>query len=325
MLSRCHDPDITATTLQPDSCGSVGTGSTASVGQDPTGQDAAYGSSNFQPYPGMTAFPDTFNLAVGAGVGSARSFPSFIGAYRGVAPGETPPSSYIRGWEGFDVFQFNLGATYVQGATDNYIGADQLIWLFEVGAQWVPDLPGTDILQIEAPGTHYHASAGADGTMTGNYAQDCAHTPDCNYNGYNPDTGVFFSNAGDVLPCTAAQLAADTGCGDGLRFNPHQEPAEGYADKFSTGLVIVSLIRYESVFPGVSFAPFTLFQWDIAGTSTDVAAQFTEGRKDIAFLFEIRYKESLSFVPGYMWFTGGGSYNLQRDRDQALAYVKYLF
>jgi hypothetical protein len=320
MLTRCHSPQATSPlTNQADSCTAVGSGSTAAVGQGPDGNDTNYGSSNFNPYPGMMAFPDTFNLAIGAGVGSARSFPSFIGAWRGVAPGETPPSSYIRGWELFDVYQFNLGATYVQGATDNVIGADQLIWLFEVGAQWVPDLPGTDRLQIEAPGTFYHASAGADGTMTGNYAQDCAHTPDCNYSGYNPDTGQLYGD------CTATDLANNTGCGDGLRFNPHQEPAEGYADRFSAGYVIVSLIRYESVLPGISFAPFTLFQHDVYGTSTDVAGQFVESRKDIAFLFEIRYKESLSIVPGYMWFTGGGRYNLHRDRDQALMYVKYLF
>jgi hypothetical protein len=326
MLTRCHDSSsVSQSTATPDSCTAIGTGSTAAVGQDPNGNDVNYDSSNFQPYPGHTAFPDTFNLAIGAGVGSARSFPSFVGAWRGVEPGETPPNSYIRGWENFDVWQFNLGATYVQGATDNVIGADQLIWLFEVGAQWVPDLPGTDRLQIEAPGTHYHASAGADGTMTGNYAQDCAHTPDCNYNGYNPETGEFFSNPGDPLPCDEAQLAANTGCGDGLRFNPHQQDADMYADKFSAGYVIVSLIRYESVLPGVSLAPLTLFQHDVVGTSTDVATQFSEGRMDIVMGLEVRYKESFSFTPGYMWFTGGGSANLHRDRDQAFAFFKYLF
>jgi hypothetical protein len=303
MLARCHDPINSSGTCE---------GTTTGLSQV---DGVNYGTSDFIPYPGWAGrFPalaefaadplnasteggykDTFDLGVGAGVGSARSFPSFVGSWRGVKAGETPPNSYIRGWEEFDVYQLNLGGTYIQGATDNVIGADQLIWLFEVGAQWVPDLPGTEELQIEAPGTHYHASAGADGSRTGNYEQDCAHTPDCNF---GPD---------------------------GLRFNPHQEPAEGYADAFSAGYVIISLIRYESVFPGVSFAPLTLFQHDVVGTSTDVAAQFTEGRKDIAFLFEIRYKESLSFVPGYLWSTGTHGYNLQRDRDQASFFVKYLF
>lgn len=307
MLGRCHSP----------AAGCAGTVSgTSNV------DGVAYGDNDFDPYPGMAAFDDTFDLligaGVGAGVGSARAFPSFIGAYRGVAPGETPPQSYIRGWEEFDVWQLNLGATYVQGATDNVIGADQVIWLFEVGAQYVPDLPDTSVLQIEAPGTHYHASAGADGSGTGNYAQDCAHTPDCHYSGVRPDGSTFGTeNLANGLPAGTY--------GDGLRFNPHQEDADGFADRFSTGYVIISLIRYESVLPGVSLAPFTLFQHDVKGTSTDVAGQFVESRKDIVFALEVRYKESLSFTPGYIWSTGGGQYNLQRDRDQLYAFVKYLF
>lgn len=315
MLARCHDVDTCTGT----------TGGTSTVDGQP------YGSSDFFPYPGSLyddglPHTDTFDLAVGAAVGSARSFPSFVGAWRGVAPGETPPNSYIRGWENFDVWQFNLGATYVQGATDNVIGADQLIWLFEVGAQWVPDLPGTDQLQIEAPGTHYHASAGADGSMSGNMQQDCAHTIDCSYGGYNPENGEFFGTCDEtILADSRANQTPATGCGDGLRFNPHQQDADMYADKFSAGYVIVSLIRYESVLPGVSLAPLTLFQHDVVGTSTDVATQFSEGRMDIVMGLEVRYKESFSFTPGYMWFTGGGSANLHRDRDQAFAFFKYLF
>lgn len=313
MLSRCHD------------AGSGGTGTcTGTTAGTSTVDGNNYGSSDFNPYPGHTAYPDTFDLGVGAAVGSARSFPSFIGAYRGVAPGETPPNSYIRGWENFDVWQFNLGATYVQGATDNVIGADQLIWLFEVGAQWVPDLPGTDILQIESPGTHYHASAGADGSGTGNYRQDCALTPDCHYSGVRADGSTFGQENTIIDPVTGLETPIGT-YGDGLRFNPHQQDADMYADKFSAGYVIVSLIRYESVLPGVSLAPLTLFQHDVVGTSTDVATQFSEGRMDIVMGLEVRYKESFSFTPGYMWFTGGGSANLHRDRDQAFAYLKYLF
>jgi hypothetical protein len=309
MLSRCHNQAV--------ACQGTTTGISTVTGTN-------FGDSDFTPYPGsgVTAYNDTFDLGIGAGVGSARAFPSFVGAYRGVAAGETPPESYIRGWEKFDVWQFNLGGTYVQGATDNVIGADQLIWLFEVGAQFVPDLPGTDVLQIESPGTHYHASAGADGSMTGNMQQDCAHTQDCNYGGYNPETGQLYNG------CTQAMLTGatpNTLCGDGLRFNPHQEDADGYADDFSAGYVIVSLIRYESVLPGISLAPFTLWQHDVVGTSTDVAGQFVESRKDLAFALEIRYKESMSLTPGYFWSTGGGQYNLQRDRDQGFIYFKYLF
>lgn len=295
--------DLTFTALQPllTRCPDVPVGgcisSTAGLGLDATGAQTVYQGSDFTPYPGtgITAYPDTFDLAIGHATNSARAFPSFVNAYRGVAPGETPPNSYVRGYEEFGVYQFNLGATYVQGATDNWLGADQVIWLFEAGAQWVPDLPDTSQLQIEAPGTFYHASAGADGSMTGNYAKDCAGTVNCNFGA------------------------------DGLRFNPTQENHDNYADSFSTGLAMVTLIRYESVFPGISFQPIIIAMHDIVGTSVDVASQFTEGRTDIIALLETRYKESLSFNVGYTWFTGGGVYNLQKDRDQALGYVKYQF
>ena len=321
MLARCHDPS--------GPCTGTNAGTSTVDGY-------AYGSSDFNPYPGITAYPDTFDLGIGAAVGSARSFPSFIGAYRGIPAGEMPPNSYIRGYERFGVWQLDLGATYVEGATDNLIGADQVIWLFEFGAQYVPSLPGTDVIQIEAPNTNYHHSAGADGSMTGNMKEDCASTIDCNYGGYDR-SGNFYGgctqamlNEQNAVATSGAAVpngtpSTNTNCGDGLRFNPHQEPAEGYADKFSTGIVIVNLTRYESVFPGISFAPITIFMWDVKGTSVDVASQFTEGRKDISFLFETRYKESLSFTAGYLFFTGGHGYNTQSDRDQALAYVKYQF
>ena len=131
--------------------------------------------------------------------------------------------------------------------------------------------------------------------MTGNYQQDCANTVDCHFGA------------------------------DGLRFNRTQEDARGYADDFSAGYALVTLIRYESVLPGISLQPIIIFQHDVVGTSVDVANQFVEGRKDIVMLLETRYKEQLSFNFGYNWFTGGGKYNTWRDRDQALFYLKYQF
>lgn len=329
---QIHAPDLVFAALQPlltrcregsvpgvDSC----TGSTSGIGNYDGGRndrcatplgatECRYGSSDFNPYPGQRQYKDTFDLSIGASVDSARSFPSFINLYRGLTPGDQAGSNpnlaydknnpgYIRGYERFGVWQADLGATYVQGSTDNFFGADQVIWLFEAGAQYVPNLPGTDVLQISAPGTFYHASAGADGSGTGNFAQDCAGTPDCN-----------FTSPSNPNP-------------DGLRFNPHQENLSLFADNFSTGYAIVNLIRYESVFPGISFQPITIFKHDVYGTSVDVANQFTQGRMNAIFLFETRYKEALSLNIGYIAFFGAGSANLQRDRDQALVYAKYQF
>lgn len=281
--TRCHDPRS----------GAAGSGCRGTNGG--RGRDGEfYGSSDFR-NPNVSEYPDTFDLGFGHAPGSARAFPSFIGAYRGVAPGETPPQTYVQPWERFDVWQFNLGATWVRGASDNPLGADQVVGLFELGAQYVPGLPSLERLQIESPGTFYHASAGADGSGADGSRRACAHTVDCHVGA------------------------------DGLRFNPHQQDAEAYADRFSWGYALIAILRFENLVPGVLLQPVVVFQHDVDGTSTDAAAQFTAGRKDLYLDLELRYQETLSLHLGHTWFTGGGAYNLQKDRDQLSVYLKYQF
>ena len=284
------------------------------VGTDANGNTIVYPSSDYVVDADGTlgAYDDTFDLLVGHATGSSRSFPSFIIPYRGGAIGENPGSDitkpydhsnpgYIRGYEELGVFQFNFGATQVLGATDNWIGADQILGVLEVGATWVPELPPLDELQFEAPGTLTHASAGADGSganyTAATYAQACSTNPTCSY---GPD---------------------------GLRFNPHQANLDLYPDKFSLGYRLISIIRYESVFPGISFQPQIIWQHDMNGTAPQpLDTNFVEGRKSAAINFEIRYKSSLSINPGYTWFTGGkGASNMYRDRDFAQLYVRYQF
>lgn len=321
MLSKCHDPtfqriapspvDVTTATsllsgliqglglplgvpnLSP--AGNGCSGSTTGVGDAEGGGPTTYAPSDFIPGPGVTPYKDTFDLIIGHADGSARSFPSFVAAYRGYKPGEVPPNTYIRGWEPFKSFEFNLGLTKVIGATDNWLGADQVIMLYEFGANYTPGIPAMDVLQIEGPGTFYHASAGADGSGADGGRQACAATVDCS-----------------IGP-------------DGLRFNPHQQDTTGYADRFSWGYRVVSIIRYESVLPGISLAPFFLWWHDVHGTMPDPSGQFLDGRKIIQSNLEVRYKEALSFTMGYTWFMGGGQYNLWRDRDNAQVFVKYQF
>ena len=170
-----------------------------------------------------------------------------------------------------------------------------MIWLFELGAQFVPDLPALDQLQIEAPGVFLHASAGADGSGADRSRQACSTNLACSF---GPDGG---------------------------RFNPSQADLSAYPDKFSWGYALITVVRYESVLPGISVSPLLIFLHDVEGTSTDVGSQFTEGRQDINLLIETRYKNRLSFNAGYTWFTGGGVNNLHRDRDYAQFFVKYQF
>ena len=290
-LTRCHDPAV----------GCAGT--SAGVGFNPDGSHggagggANYGSSDaVENGNDGLGYNDTLNLFLGHVPGSARSFPSFIGPYRGYAQGEFPANSYIQGWEEFDVFQYNLGTTRVYGATENPFGADQVQLVSEFGFVHIPSLPGLDELQIEGPGIYTHASAGADGSGANGSQQACgANNPTC-------ITGA-----------------------DGLRFNPTQAPLDAYVDKFSWGYRVIAIVRYESVFPGISFEPFFIWSHDVQGTSPGPAEIFVEDRKSVTLSVETRYKSALSMTLGYQWFTGAGSENLYRDRDFAQAVVQYLF
>lgn len=296
-LTNCHLPDA----------GCEGTTFSPGNGRGPNG-DQQYGASDFVVDAAGTPGPytDTFDLLTGHMSGSGRSFPSFVVPYRGGTIGlnsardpnlplDRNNPGYLRGWEHFDVWQGILGGTYIQGATNNWFGADQVIWLFELGAQYVPDLPALDQLQIEAPGVFLHASAGADGSGADRSRQACSTNPACSF---GPDGG---------------------------RFNPHQADLSAYPDAFSWGYALITVVRYESLLPGISVSPLLIFLHDVEGTSTDVGSQFTEGRQDINLLIETRYKSRLSFNVGYTWFTGAGANNLHRDRDNAQFFVKYQF
>ncbi|HEX4871234.1 MAG TPA: DUF1302 family protein [Nevskiaceae bacterium] len=287
-LTRCHDASLGCAGT------SGGTGALNSQG-DRTLIGNEFGSSDFLDASGNNPYPDTINLLVGHVPGSARSFPSFVTAYRGQAPGETAPGAYIRGYERFDVLQYNLGGTQVLGATDNWVGADQVQLVFELGATHVPGLPSLDRLQIEAPGIYTHASAGADGSGADGSRQACAANPSCH-----------------VGP-------------DGLRFNPTQANLDRFVDAFSWGYRLISIIKYESVFPGISFAPFILLGHDVNGTAPGPGENFVEGRKQAQITVEMRYYDSLSLNGGYAWFTGAGEANLYRDRDYAQFFLKYQF
>jgi hypothetical protein len=283
-LTRCHDASV----------GCAGASST--IGFNPEGDYVIYDGNDFVDADGNNPFPDTINLLVGAPPGSARSFPNFIMPYRGVAVGETPPNSYIQGWIPGKVAQYNLGATRVLGASENWIGADQVILIYEVAATHVLNMPDFDELQIEGPLTSTtHASAGADGSGADGSRLACSTNPTCS-----------------IGP-------------DGLRFNPFQAPRDAFADAFSWGYRIVGRISYESVLPGISVQPLFIWQHDLQGNAPGPAGNFVEGRKSLNFLLETRYEKSFAFTIAYNSYFGAGSNNLYRDRDNLGFFLKLQF
>ncbi len=289
-LTRCHDATVGCAGSQG---GGTGFDGSANGGrQDFDGSDAIDGCTS-----GVNC--DTVNLILGAAPSSARSFPSFLVAYRGETLGEGfgggAGGVYIPGYERLQVMQYNLGLTRVLGATDNPIGADQILAVAEIGATHVLNQPGLDRLQLDAPGVYYHASAGADGSGADGSQQACSTNRQC-----------------VVGP-------------DGGRFNPHQANLHNFATPFSWGYRLVGIFKYESVLPGISLQPFLIYSQDVDGISPGPAGNFIRGRKSVNFNLETRYKSALSFTVGYNWFFGGKEQNLYRDRDNLQVFARYLF
>nr|MDH4459507.1 DUF1302 family protein [Nevskia sp.] len=285
-LTRCHDQAI----------GCAGSTATLGFTEDGGNTYTQYDSSNFVDANGNQPFGDNVNLVVGAAPGSARSFPNFITPYRGGTIGENVPNSYIRGWIPGKVMNYVFGATRVLSGTENWIGADQVILLYEVAATHVLNLPKFDQLQIEGPGAAYtHASAGADGSGADGSRLACSTNPTC------------------------------TVGADGLRFNPFQASRNQFAHAFAGGYRMVGRISYESVLPGISVQPLFIFQHDVYNNSPGPGANYVQGRIQLNSVVEIRYEKSASFSIAYNMYTRGGGNNLYRDRDNIGFFLKYQF
>ncbi len=278
------------------SFGENSTGNQTVTGQNTTGQVIVYDNGNFVDANGETPYQDTVFLLLAGVPNAARSFPNFIIPYRGGTLGENPPNSRIKGYIRSNALQYTLGATRLYGASENWIGADQVLFAYEAAAMHVLDFPDFDKLQIEGPLTAYtHASAGAEGSGADGSRLACSTNPACT-----------------VGP-------------DGIRFNPYQASRHSFANAFSGGYRIVSRILYESVLPSISIAPLFLWQHDIIGNSPAPNFNFVEGRYSLTSILEFRYEKAMSVSIVYNLFGGAGRNNLLADRDNLGFFVKYQF
>ena len=294
------------------------------IGNGADGGTAFYGSSDAVNKSGAVYTNDTYDLIIGHAAGSQRYFPNFVIPYRGGVVGQNTPCypqpgsaedaqfgfnnfqhpyypynrnspCYIQGYQRMQDFEFNLGATRVYGSTDNPIGADQVILLYELGAEYVPFLPSYDQLVLQGPNSEYGPTAGADGSGADGSRTACSNIPDCSY---GPD---------------------------GIRFNPHQQDHSGYPTSLSWGYRVIGLLKYEQIVPGVTLTPTIIWSQDVGGIAPGPAGNFVKGRKQVATLYEFRYHQPLSLSLGYTWYWGGGVYNTLSDRDYAQVVLKYQF
>jgi hypothetical protein len=97
---------------------------------------------------------------------------------------------------------------------------------------------------------------------------------------------------------------------------------DGYVTKHAYGLRARAGLRYADVIDGVDLLPSVTYGWDISGTSGD--SGILEGRQLASLALRANFRGGLWAEISY-WPTWGGTYNTQRDRDFAQAYVAYRF
>lgn len=121
----------------------------------------------------------------------------------------------------------------------------------------------------------------------------------------------------------------DTGGGPdistgGLR-NP-QTLTDGFPTSFSWGYRLAARADYNSVFGGaLNMSPRIAFNHDVNGTTPGPGGNFLEGRKSLTLGLETSYLNQWVFDLAYTRFSGGGIFNLIRDRDFAAFSVRYSF
>lgn len=212
---------------------------------------------------------------------SQDAIPSFLQAFRGID--RVAPGSTIEGWERMKVHQIDI--TGIRAISQNPIGADQLLWIAEVGATYVSGMPDRDVLQFETGFINRtHASPGAD----------CSGSPET-----------------PVEECT-------------LRLNPTQQ-TRGFATAFSWGIRSIIRAEYNNGFFGLNYRPQIIAGWDLGGIAPFPSQNFVEGRKEVQLSTDLLFTQSLSLRLGYQWFWGGGQLNTRRDRDNASFNLTYNF
>ncbi|MES1944189.1 hypothetical protein PC39_08739 [Salinisphaera sp. PC39] len=211
--------------------------------------------------------------------------------YRGntVSPGD-----YIRGYERMEVGQFNMQFTRTIGGS-NWLNADQVIVLLELGFQHIPDFPDLDEFQFNAPNVNTHISNGAD------------------------DTDSITRDSATLNPGGA-------NCTRACRQNPTAATG-GFTDDFSWGFRFLMLPRYQSLFWNVNVEPLLALFGDVDGTSPGPGANFIEDRLQVLTGIRWDYLNAWSGELRYTMQTDMGSdeFHPSRDRDVLSFFVAYEF
>lgn len=199
---------------------------------------------------------------------------------------EVRAGQIIRGYERFQTLAYNTSFLMLLGASDNPFGADQVTALLELGGFQVFGLPPLDKLQLFEPGLQFHHSAGIDNTGAPNADQSTSSSDN--------------------------------------RFNPSYQ-ADGFATSFSAGYRVLTIVTYENVLPRVRMSPQFTFYHDVVGRAPQPSTEFIGGRIQASAGLSVVFRDRLSAMFRYNWYSGAGLANPLNDRDNVQVALTYDF
>jgi hypothetical protein len=212
-----------------------------------------------------------------------HAIPDYVGPYRGW--GEIQPNQVIHGYQRLQVLQADFTGLRALGSSENPFGADQVIFIPEVGFTYVLDMPSRNKIQFEGGDlndTHY--SPGSDGT------------------GGSPSDGSSRAE----------------------RLNPTQQK-KGFASPFAAGYRLITRLEYDNVIFGWNFKPQIIWSHDVTGIAIAPSQNFIAGTKNWQISTDVETSNDLSVQLFYQGWTGGGTVNANRDKDFAGFAVNYSF
>lgn len=179
----------------------------------------------------------------------------------------------------------------------------------------------------EIQGFHRHESYQAQATLTKLFGPN---------NPFKANQIVFLTEVGfNAVPNLHDESVlryngsgTDTGGGPdfltGNFTNPITE-SDGFADDFSWGYRMITRFDYNNAIGAVTVSPRIAFAHDVDGTTPGPGGSFIDGRKTITVGVGFNYLNTWIFDFAYTNYTGGGRYNLLRNRDFFAASVRYSF
>ncbi len=205
-------------------------------------------------------------------------------------PGGSRPGDLISGYRLFDTYQAQATFTNVFGPM---MGADNFVFLAEVGANWIPDLPSQDVMRFEVAGTSRSGNVRRAGNGLGQ-----AWT----------GTGCFQVNPADRS----------------LRQCEGTETNE-FATDLSWGYRLVARWEFNDAFAGVNVTPRFIFQHDVDGYTPAPISNFMQDRMAATAGVSFEYMNAWRWDVAYASYFGNDDQDPLSDRDFVSASMSYSF